>query len=90
MQKAPVIASGRCIIVTTFDNTPDSSIAFASSAAFPPSRIPENAVCIQLLIVTVSIILLITDINEPIVIGIDIANIVFISFPVVLSSCSTV
>ena len=49
----------------------------------------EKAVCIQLLIVTVSIILLITDINEPKVIGIDIAKIVFIIFPVVLSSCGT-
>ena len=66
----------------------DSLIASVSKASLP-IIIPSYAFCTQLLIVIVSIVLFITDINDPNVIGIEIASIIFIRGHVFLSSAGT-
>ena len=78
VEKAKLTAIGRFINVSTFDSIPAFSIANCSNASFPPSIKPVNACWIQLLTVAVSITELITEIMEPIVIGIEKAKIVFI------------
>ena len=88
VQNAAFIAKGKRIIVSIFDTIPDNCIAFASNATLPLS-IPWKAFCIQLLTVNVSIVPFNSATNEPIVIGIDTANIIFrICFVVFVSICT--
>ena len=89
VQNAAFIAKGSLIIVSTFEIIPESSIAFCSNASFVANT-PENAVCIHLLTVIVSIVPFSSATSEPIVIGIDIANIIFKICLVVFSSVAVV